>query len=58
MNFDDIPSDINPLGLFSKHAFQVAKDQVRLIQTHISWVILAGQYAYKLKKPVAFPFLD
>jgi aminoglycoside phosphotransferase family enzyme/predicted kinase len=58
MNFDDIPSDINPLGLFSKHAFEVAEDQVRLIQTHISWVVLAGQYAYKLKKPVAFPFLD
>jgi aminoglycoside phosphotransferase family enzyme/predicted kinase len=58
MNFDDIPSDINPLGLFSKQAFQVAQDQIRLIQTHISWVVLAGQYAYKLKKPVAFPFLD
>ena len=27
-------------------------------QTHVSHVFLAGPYAYKLKKPVKFPFLD
>ncbi len=27
-------------------------------ETHISWVFLAGRYAYKLKKPVRFDFLD
>lgn len=58
MNFDDIPSDLNPLGLFSKQAFEVPLEQARLIQTHISWIVLAGAFAYKLKKPVAFPFLD
>jgi len=31
---------------------------VRMLQTHISWVFLAGQYAYKLKKPVNLGFLD
>lgn len=31
---------------------------VELIETHISWVILAGDYAYKIKKPVNFGFLD
>lgn len=30
----------------------------RLIETHISWVFLAGDYAYKLKKPVDLGFLD
>lgn len=30
----------------------------RLIETHISWVILAHIYAYKIKKPVHFSFLD
>ncbi|MDO9225468.1 MAG: AAA family ATPase [Pseudomonadota bacterium] len=30
----------------------------RLIETHISWVILAGDYAYKLKKPLELGFLD
>ena len=29
-----------------------------LIETHISWVLPAGQYAYKIKKPVNFGFLD
>jgi hypothetical protein len=31
---------------------------VTLIQTHISSVLLAGPHAYKLKKPVAFGFVD
>ena len=29
-----------------------------LIETHISWVILTDQHAYKIKKPVDFGFLD
>ena len=29
-----------------------------LVETHISWVLLAGQHAYKIKKPVNFGFLD
>jgi hypothetical protein len=28
------------------------------IETHISWVLLAGQYAWKIKKPVKLPFVD
>ena len=31
---------------------------VELIETHISWVLLTGDYAYKIKKPVDFGFLD
>ena len=30
----------------------------QLIQTHISWVFLTGEYVYKIKKPVKFSFLD
>jgi aminoglycoside phosphotransferase family enzyme/predicted kinase len=33
-------------------------EPVELIETHISWVLLAGEYAYKLKKPVSLGFLD
>ncbi len=29
-----------------------------LVETHISWVILAGNFAYKIKKPLRFSFLD
>jgi aminoglycoside phosphotransferase family enzyme/gluconate kinase len=31
---------------------------VRLLQTHTSYVLLTGDYAYKVKKPVNFGFLD
>ena len=31
---------------------------VTLVETHISWVLLAGRLAYKLKKPVRLPFVD
>ena len=27
-------------------------------ETHMSWVFLAGDRVYKLKKPVRFPYLD
>ena len=29
-----------------------------LIETHISWVLLSGQYAYKIKKALHTDFLD
>src|SRR5690606_9333411 len=31
---------------------------IRLIETHISWVLLTGEFVYKIKKPVNFGFLD
>ena len=33
-------------------------EPVHLIQTHISFVLLTGDYTYKIKKPVNFGFLD
>ena len=33
-------------------------DGVEVVESHISWVFLAGDRAYKLRKPVVFPFLD
>ncbi|MDH3352815.1 MAG: hypothetical protein OEM51_14810, partial [Gammaproteobacteria bacterium] len=33
-------------------------ENVRLIETHISWVILTGHFAYKIKKPIKLEFLD
>jgi len=29
-----------------------------IIQTHISWILLTGPYAYKIKKPLNLEFLD
>jgi uncharacterized protein len=31
---------------------------VRVLETHISWVMLTGEYAYKVKKPVNLGFLN
>lgn len=31
---------------------------LQVIETHISWVILTGEFAYKVKKPVTLGFLD
>ena len=33
-------------------------DSVEMLQTHASWVMLAGEFAYKFKKPVDFGFMD
>ncbi|MGR8952241.1 MAG: bifunctional aminoglycoside phosphotransferase/ATP-binding protein [Gammaproteobacteria bacterium] len=45
-------------GLMSPGAFPHPVSSIRLIETHISWVLLTGQFAYKIKKPVNFGFLD
>ncbi len=33
-------------------------DSVEMVETHISWVFLAGHLVYKVKKPVDFGFLN
>lgn len=33
-------------------------DRVELMETHGAWVLLAGEFAYKVKKPVRFAFMD
>jgi len=46
-------------ALLSGHAcFDHPVGKVRLVETHISWVLLTGEYAYKVKKPVDLGFLD
>ncbi len=35
-----------------------AVDRITMLQTHAAWVFLTGEFAYKLKKPVDFGFLD
>ena len=33
-------------------------EQVEVVETHISWVCLTRDFAWKIKKPVSFDFLD
>jgi len=35
-----------------------AVESVQVLETHISWVLLTGPFAYKIKKPVNLGFLD
>lgn len=44
--------------LLQPRSFKHATGAIVLRETHISWVILSGEFAYKIKKPVNFGFLD
>jgi aminoglycoside phosphotransferase family enzyme len=39
-------------------AYAELPNRVETVETHMSWVFLADGYAYKLKKPVRYDFLD
>jgi aminoglycoside phosphotransferase family enzyme/gluconate kinase len=39
-------------------AFPHPAEAIQVRETHISWVLLTGDFAYKIKKPVDFGFLD
>ncbi len=45
-------------ALLDQAAYPHACRPIELIETHISWVLLTGDFVYKLKKPVKFAFLD
>ena len=45
-------------ALATPAAYSHAVTAVELIETHISWVILTGSFAYKIKRPVQYPFVD
>lgn len=45
-------------GLMRPEAYDHPVSSFRLLETHISWVILTGEYAYKFKKPVNLGFVD
>ena len=45
-------------ALHNPEAYAHPIASVHLIQTHTAWVLLTGQHAYKIKKPVNFGFLD
>lgn len=44
--------------LFNEGIFPRGRENALLIETHANWIILAEDYAYKIKRPVKFSFLD
>jgi aminoglycoside phosphotransferase family enzyme/predicted kinase len=53
---DALPSLIS--ALLDPSAYPHPAGRVELVETHASWLLLAGDFAYKIKKPVILPFLD
>jgi aminoglycoside phosphotransferase family enzyme len=51
-------SVLNIDALLDGAAYAHAVGDIKLHETHISWVILTGEYAYKVKKHVKLEFLD
>jgi uncharacterized protein len=45
-------------ALLRPEIYPHAATDVQLVQTHISFVLIAGDFVYKFKKPVDFGFLD
>ncbi|MFO1418777.1 MAG: AAA family ATPase [Methylotetracoccus sp.] len=45
-------------GLLRAEAYPHATGTIEVRETHISWIILTGSFAYKIKKPVNFGFVD
>ena len=56
MTAADLPQYIQQL--LKPAAYPHPAADVRLVQTHISYVLLAGDFVYKFKKPVDFGFLN
>lgn len=52
--------DFPPLiaALLDSKRYADSVQAVECVQTHISWVLLAGEFAYKIKKPLRLAFLD
>ena len=46
------------VALAQGDAFDHPVENIRVLDTHISWVLLTGDFAYKLKKPIKLAFLD
>lgn len=53
---DNLPPFIQ--HLLDPTAYPHEVTDIKLVQTHISYVLLAGDFVYKIKKPVDFGFLD
>jgi len=56
MNTSTLPAHVQ--AFLTSDFYPHKTSTIDMIQTHISWVFLSGDYAYKLKKPLDLGFLD
>jgi aminoglycoside phosphotransferase family enzyme/predicted kinase len=55
-NLDSGPPLIR--ALLNPAVYEHPVESIRVIETHISWVLMTGAFAYKIKKPVSLGFAD
>jgi aminoglycoside phosphotransferase family enzyme/predicted kinase len=55
---DNIVPALNPADLLRPAAFRHAVGRLEVRETNISWIVLTGSYAYKIKKRVDLGFID
>jgi uncharacterized protein len=55
---EDVTLDNKVAFLSRSESYPHKPAEVLVRETHMSWVFLAGDRVYKLKKPVRFPYLD
>ncbi len=55
-----MPDTLPPLitALLDPRLYPHPAGRVELVETHASWLLLAGAFAYKVKKAIRLPFLD
>ncbi len=58
MTKETTASTILPAALLDANAYPHPCTEIQLIETHMSWLFLTGEFAYKVKKPVRFDFVD
>jgi aminoglycoside phosphotransferase family enzyme len=55
---DDVELARKLAFLARPQSYPDAVERVSAVETRVSWVFLAGSFAYKLKKPIRLPYLD
>lgn len=58
LGLDPPPASAMPAALLRAEAFPHPAANIDVLETHISWIVLAGGYAYKIKKAVNLGFCD
>lgn len=60
MQIDAVGTELPPglAGLLDPVAYSHPVTAIEVVQTPISWVLMTGEWAYKVKRPVHLPFAD
>ncbi|GCB05159.1 hypothetical protein PSUB009319_27900 [Ralstonia sp. SET104] len=52
------PADALVTRMLEAAAYPHPAADLQMIETHLSWVLLAGEFAYKVRKPIKLDFVD